>query len=366
MKIGIITQPFHSNYGGILQNYALQQVLMRMEHEVWTIDYRRFNWIDWFDSAWRIVAHKVLGHDVHFANIPPVFKLREMPLRRFVDKYISLTKPRIKYLNSKIIKKYAFDAIVVGSDQVWRPCYNYNVADCFLRFAAGCSVRRLAYAASFGTKEWEFTDAQSVECAQLAKRFDGISVREKSGVELCKKHLGVDAVHVLDPTLLLHAVDYVELCKDIPKRESFVFAYILDKSDEKLKQIKDFAKRKGIDYLIKSADFTVGLDDTVELWLSYFRDAAFVITDSFHGTAFSINFNKDFYVFGNAERGNSRFDSLLGQLGLESRMINGKIPAQTQSIDWAQVNCLRKSAVHYAEAWLKQALIGENERICQK
>lgn len=356
MRIGIITQPLHANYGGILQNYALQQVLKRMGHEVWTIDYNKFGWIDWLNQAWRVPVHKILGHNRKFPMTPAEVGRLEFPLRRFACKYISLTKPRTKFFERRIVEKYAFDALVVGSDQVWRPLYNYNVADCFLRFAKAMPVKRVAYAASFGTDEWEFTDEQTKECAALAKQFDSISVREKSGVGLCKEYLGVEAVHVLDSTLLLDASDYTDLCKDISKRDPFVFAYILDKSDEKLRLIKDFAKREGLPYLIKSADGAISQDDTIELWLSYFRDAAFVITDSFHGTAFAINFNKDFYVFGNADRGNSRFDSLLGLLGLEDRVITSQVAISNMPICWDRVNDLRKKEVAFSRAWLKRML----------
>lgn len=356
MKIGIITQPLHSNYGGILQNYALQQVLKRLGHEVWTIDYHRYNWFDWADHVWRVLAHKILGHKSRFGQTPTEIRRIETPLRRFVMKHISLTEPRTRKFERRIVKKYEFDALVVGSDQVWRPKYNYNVADCFLKFAKAMPVRRVAYAASFGTDEWEFTARQTAECAQLARQFDAISVRENSGVALCKEHLGVEAVHLLDPTLLLDAADYAELCKDIPKRKPFVFAYILDESEEKLRQIKQFAARHNLDCFIKSAGATVNMDDTVELWLSYFRDAAYVITDSFHGTIFSIINNKEFYVFGNKKRGNSRFDSLLEGFGLKDRIIDDDMFGDNQEIDWAEVDRHKNERAKMSESWLKDAL----------
>lgn len=356
MKIGIITQPLASNYGGILQNYALQQVLKRMGHEVWTIDYNKFGWIQWADNAWRVMAHKILGHDVKFASTPPERRQQEIPLRHFVNKYITLTEPRTRKFERDVVIKYAFDAIVVGSDQVWRPRYNYDVRDCFLKFAKGLPLRRMAYAASFGTDEWELSPKQTVDCAVLAKSFDGISVREKSGVGLCREYLGVDAEPVLDPTLLLHAADYEKLCHDIPRRKPFVFAYILDNNEDKQRQIEDFAKRKGLDCFLKSADASVNMDDTVELWLSYFRDAAFVITDSFHGTAFSIIFNKDFYVFGNADRGNSRFESLLEAFDLKNRMIEESIPDPFTPVDWSRVNEVRSKLRQESQNWLKSKL----------
>lgn len=94
----------------------------------------------------------------------------------------------------------------------------------------------------------------------------------------------------------------------------------------------------------------------MELWLSYFRDAAYVITDSFHGTAFAINFNKDFYVFGNAKRGNSRFDSLLEALGLEDRLITGGIPTCEEHICWDEINRLRENEENFSLAWLRNVL----------
>ena len=356
MRIGIVTQPLATNYGGILQNYALQQVLKKMGHEVWTIDYNRFNWLDWADNAWRVFAHKLLGHDVKFAPTPKVRRQREEPLRRFVRENINLTTPRTKKFSSRILDKYSFDAVIVGSDQVWRPIYNYDVVDCFLKFAGSRPMLKVAYAASFGTDIWEFSDKQTTECARLVKSFKEVSVRELSGIKLCREHLDVDAVNVLDPTLLLHAEDYTSLCRNVPKHEPFVFAYILDKREDKENVIRSFAKSKGLPYVIKSADSNVKPNDSVGLWLSYFRDASYVITDSFHGTVFSIIFNKEFVVLGNEQRGNSRFESLLNIFGLEGRMISRLNQTQSGNIDWQAVNARREEFIEYSVEWLKHTL----------
>ena len=109
--------------------------------------------------------------------------------------------------------QYRFDAYVVGSDQVWRPTYNLGdkLFDMYLAFADGQQVKRLSYAASFGVDKWEYSDDQTRICSELAKQFDAISVREKSGVKLCADNLGVDAIHVLDPTMLLDPSDYNKL-----------------------------------------------------------------------------------------------------------------------------------------------------------
>lgn len=353
MRIAIITLPLDTNYGAILQNYALQKVLSGMGHEPWTVDYNNPSWMAWLNIAWRVVAHKILGHKATFPFTPLQIKRREMPLRRFVNEKISMTKPRTRFIEGCVVKRYDVQALVAGSDQVWRPEYNSKVERCFLDFAADWNVRRIAYAASFGTDKWESSDKVLRVCSTLAKKFDGISVRENSGVGLCKKYLGVDAVHVLDPTLLLGKEDYCKLCESIPMREAFVFAYILDESSEKIDAIRIFAQKKGLPYFVKSADSKVQPDDTVELWLSYFRDAAFVITDSFHGMAFSINFNKDFYVYANAHRGNSRFESLLGVVGLEGRMIES-LPEIEDAIVWSEVNLKLEVERKRSLEWLRR------------
>lgn len=355
MRIGIITQPLTANYGGILQNYALQEVLRGMGHQAWTVDYNKPSWLRWFRRVCRVAARRVLGRKTRFPSAPSRIRRQQAPLRRFAESHINLTQPRTWSIEPAVIMKYHFQVLVAGSDQCWRPRYNAKLETCFFDFASGWDVRRIAYGASFGTDEWELTESQTRTCSALAKKFDGVSVRELSGVGLCRKHLGVDAAHVLDPTLLLGKKEYCSLCELIPVREAFVFAYILDESPAKVDAVRAFAQRKGLPYFIKSAGPNVQPGDSVELWLSYFRDAAFVITDSFHGTAFSVIFEKDFYVYANADRGNSRFESLLGLLGLEGRMVEN-LPESERVIDWPEVKRKLDAERDGSKNWLKAAV----------
>lgn len=355
MKIGILTQPLGLNYGGILQNYALQTVLKRMGHEVWTLDVGKYRWRDWLDNAWRVLAHKLLGHNVGFALTPLQRNQLEVPLRRFVTTHIQLTAPRKNWFSRDMISKYQLDTLLVGSDQTWRPQYNKHVEDLYLQFAQGAKVHRIAYAASFGTDEWEYTDTQTAVCAALAKQFGAISVREQSGVKLCTEKLGVKVEHVLDPTMLLTADDYKELCKQIPVRDPFVFAYILDADEKKMIEIQRFADSKQLPCVIMQANESITPDDSVEKWLSHFRDAAFVITDSFHGSVFSILFQKDLFVYKNKGRGASRFDSLFSMLKLENRYITGPVENK-EPVNWNEVS---KQLVHLREhssQWLQSNL----------
>lgn len=124
--------------------------------------------------------------------------------------YIDSTSSLRKYF-----KKNRYDAVIVGSDQTWRPKYSPNIYDFYLDFISKDKrIKRIAYASSFGVDDWEYSAEETKKCAKLSKLFDGISVREQSGIDLCKDHLGVDSELALDPTLLLNKDDYVTLIGD--------------------------------------------------------------------------------------------------------------------------------------------------------
>lgn len=340
MKIGIITQPLFANYGGFLQNYALQQVLKRLGHEPITIDYFRYRklWIYLLYILKLIILRLIRGKG--FEAIPQL-RRRSCNNESFVNNYLSVTKPVGSYKNN-IIEEYNLGTIIVGSDQVWRPRYNSLILkDVFLDFVLQKGVKKIAYAASFGTDEWEYTSKQTKECSILAKQFQAISVRENSGVELCKKYLDVEAIEVLDPTLLLDKEDYTELCKDVPANsEQYLAAYVLDINDKKSEFIQKIVNEQQLPLKIFSAGNTSKL--TIEEWLAMFRDAQYIITDSFHGTVFSIIFNKPFISIGNGKRGMSRFLSLLDKFGLESRLFDEilleKYSYVENKIDWENIN----------------------------
>lgn len=359
MKIGIVTQPLSRNYGGILQNYALQQTLIKLGHTPYTFDLGKYTWKDWGVTTIKSIIKKIIGRPYYFPETPNTYYAKEQLLRRFVESHISLMCPRTHIPNRKYVSQYNLDAIIVGSDQVWRPKYNLCIESMFLAFTQGINIKRIAYAASFGTDEWEYTPKQTIACKSLAQKFEAISVREKSGVGLCKDFLGVDATHLVDPTLLLTKEEYKKVLTHIPESESqYLFAYILDPTEEKIGFIKKYATLLGIEYIIKGADKQISANDSIERWLAHFRDAKYIITDSYHGSIFSIIFNKPFIAVGNEARGMSRFNSLLSKLGLEDRLIDiskeHKIP--TSNIDWTAINSNVKASRTTAISFLTNNL----------
>lgn len=365
MKIGILTQPLHNNYGGLLQNYALQQVLKGMGHEVETLDWKTKTepvkeWL-W---GWKQRMLWLKDKTVERPRYQPTGRellVMSQNTHRFIEKYISVCPQKATTVEEfgRIGRTHGYEAYVVGSDQVWRPSYSPLLPAMFLSFAVNNDVKRLAYAASFGTSTWEFSPEMTNQCANLVKKFDLVTVREKSGVVLCHEHLGVEATHVLDPTMLLDKEDYIRVVEEErePKSAGTLFHYILDPSEEKKALVESVATSEGLNPVTimpkcqaenrTKWDVKNRIEDcvfpSVTSWLRGFMDAKMVIVDSFHGAVFSIIFNKPFWVIANAGRGNSRFESLLKLYGLEERMISpGNEFDLTKEIDWMRVNAIRE------------------------
>lgn len=372
MKIGILTLPLHTNYGGILQAYALQTILEQMGHETCLIEERRQPlhlplWKAPYIYCKRI-AKNILGHPCtiffeqkfnHELRILPIISQNTC---KFIEKYI---KRRIVDRISEV-KEDDFDTIIVGSDQVWRPKYFSKINEAYLDFTEGWNIKRLAYAASFGTDEWEYTPKQTKECGRLLKKFNTVSVREKSGIDLCLKYFNMNATQVLDPTMLLEAKDYIKLFEeaDTKKSNGTLLVYILDETPQKSVLIEKIAKANGlIPFQVNSrvensnAPLQERIQPPVEQWLRGFYDAEFVVTDSFHACVFSILFNKPFVVIGNIDRGMSRFKSLLSLFRLENRLIDINYSCDSfEDILWEDVNTLldynRKKSINFLSTTL--------------
>ena len=224
------------------------------------------------------------------------------------------------------------DAVVVGSDQVWRwgmMGYNY-----FLDFVNDKTTRKYAYAASFGLSHWTDNGLSTAQVARLLADFSAISVRERSGVTLCKRIFGVEATQVIDPTLLYDADFYEErLLKGYPRKSGMqVVSCIL--GEENLEQCKDISQWAGehglsyIDLYHTSCTFPAltqsevrCLHLSVQEWLDHIRCAEYVVTNSFHCTVFAILFRKKFVVLDNHSGGTDRIRTLLDSLQLGDRFL---------------------------------------------
>ena len=337
--------PLCANYGGTLQNWALQQVLIRMGHEPITLRFpvmyqgmsSLHYWTKVFPmQAMRFVAHKFVGGKYEMPLAIGLWKESVRGMERFVDEHINVTE-YLPNLSMDDVRRYGVEALIVGSDQIWRPVMYDAVKYYFLGFTGDSDILRVAYATSVALDKWPYKEEVTVKLRELIKKFSAVSVREASSVQLVKENLGVDAQWVLDPTMLLKKEDYIDVCKNEPEsNEPFVFAYILDMTDEKRQMAEKTAKTLGCGVRYLSAD-KVKKEDTIEKWLANFRDAKYVITDSYHGTVFSLIFQKQFYTFYNTYRGNARMDSLKEISGLVNRFITKPVEVLGEKISYNDV-----------------------------
>lgn len=343
MRIGILTLPFEANYGWAVQRWALYHTIEKLGHQP-TIINRRWssNNTSCINSFKRFVYYNV---------ICPRFK-------RFVDKETPSVTPVTRTPEETFEVSKHLDAVIVGSDQVWR-IENTRLAglDFFLDFLKDSPIKRLSYAASFGKDTWQGTEDETIKVKNLLQKFNAISVREDSGVCLCNNLFDVESSHVLDPTLLLTADDYNQLLSK-PKSRQELVTYILDSTEEKRNTVSEIARQCNLKEvnLYPSRSFT--FYKSVYTWLEKIRDAHYVVVDSFHGMVFCILFHKQFAVFANSKRGLTRFTSLLGMLGLIERMttVFGKeevLKILKQPIDYVSVESMlathRKKSLGFLE-----------------
>lgn len=354
MKIGILTLPLHTNYGGILQAYALKTSIEKLGHEVLIIDtdFKK-------KSILKTLKEKIknlIKKDKKVIEKEKINKLKN-------HSYLTYTKPfidqKIKHITKtfsnprrmgKEIIKYNFEAFVVGSDQIWNPKYFSNIEIAFFSFIISGNPLRISYAPSFGGDSWKFSPEKEKICQDLIIKFDAISVREKSSVQICETHLGVKAKWVLDPTMLLNSDEYINLLPKNPNpSKGNLFTYILDKTEEKAKMVGLLASAFKLQpYELETIEsekpipLEWGTKASVETWVENFYRSEFILTDSFHGTVFSILFNKPFFAIINRNRGAARFESLLGAFNLTDRLLESfedltdkKIE---KKIDWISIN----------------------------
>ncbi len=385
MKIGILTQPLHNNYGGLLQAYALQAILKKMGHQVITVDLpmsdSKKGYLFYLRTIGAVIKRSILRYIFRknvVVNIWPTERNKRIfsqHTRRFVDENIQTTSEIECASQLPSLKKYSFDAYIVGSDQVWRPIYSPGLSHFFLNFLDdNDQVKRVSYAASFGVEQWEFTTEQTKVCGGLARKFDAISVREDTAVDLCDKYFSVKAKQVLDPTFLLNKEDYVALVEkdDAPESKGSLISYVMDLTQDKRKIIDQVSASLDLEVFMVNKSLNIAGKENndcifppVTQWLRGFMDAEFVITDSFHGTVFAIIFNKPFLAIGNEGRGLTRFTSVLKLFDLESRLITSSQmlgeELLKQPIDWKRVNATLSSKKAESIRFLEEGLYAPSE-----
>lgn len=371
MKIGIITYPPRFNYGAVLQSYALETVLERLGHEVWIVQSKPQSKLLTFHLLIKYLGRIIKRYILSEKN--SILKEKKnnedfKVITRRTWKFVETHTKQYYTTNDFIIKKGDFDCLVVGSDQIWRAKYFPNIERNYLDYTSGWNIKRIAYAPSFGVDNWEYSDKQTERCKKLIKSFLAVSVREESGILLCKEYLGVDAELVLDPTMLLSKEDYIKIIKEEHDDDInlTLTSYVLDEDENNHNILSYIAKDKNMDIFKMVGDPTrinVPAEHKIlpsfGTWLNMFHRSKFLFTDSFHGTVFAIIFNLPFVVYGNNERGLSRINSLLHLFNLENRLVNtiedyDKI--KNNVINWENVNRIKEMMVVKSMSFLTKAL----------
>ena len=238
----------------------------------------------------------------------------------FINRTINTNLYTIKK-NFSELNESDFDYLIVNSDQTWGGISCRSDIG-FLEFAKDWKTKKFIYAASIGTDRWGFSKMFDGKIKSLIKNFTGISFREIGTVKLTEEHLGIKGVFVLDPTLIIDKQYYLNEIKnyksEFEPNDKFIFVYLFDKNKIIQKFIKDTCEK--LNYKINQLQ--LNRSDYIESFIFGISHSQGVITDSFHGTIFSIMFDKPFITFINRRRGKGRFDSLKEVFHLEKRIID--------------------------------------------
>ncbi|WP_158588755.1 polysaccharide pyruvyl transferase family protein [Butyrivibrio sp. X503] len=344
MKVGILTFSDADNYGAMCQAYALQKYLDYQSFECDIIRY--YNHSIWLQYHYCSLRESDFIHCIK-RNIEVLSQSQRRKAFRKFRNIISFSELCDSTTVKKVFSNY--DAIVVGSDQVWNP-RNTDGDTVFLLDVMG-DYKKIAYAASFGNTS--FFDEFCADTSTLLEDFSAISVREKSGKNFLKERYGIDSKLVLDPVLLLEKKDW-ETFSTGEKREQYVFVYQLKPDKAFAREARKFAKEKGLKiyilpYLARCLLENIGRGTSLqysigpEEFVSFISNAEYVLTDSFHGIALSIAMNKQFFVRMDSKKNNTneRITGLMNELGISDREFENHLsPNLDTTIDYEKVNTI--------------------------
>lgn len=349
-SVHILTFHRALNYGAVLQCYGLYKTVLKIQNNCDVIDYRA----DCIEKRYRVI-HKnnsLKGFVKAVLTVPNV-RIKRRKFNNFIRNNIKTTATIKSQDNLSEISWSKSDFYCVGSDQVWNLDLIEGDTSFLLDFVPE-GATKISYAASIGTRikpEWKEIFANKLES------FQSVSVREQTAQEQLEE-CGVKSSVEIDPVFLLTKEEWVEKAKSV-KNESYILIYLLQKADDFMNEAIKYAKKKGKKIVIISTglkrqyDAEYVSDCGPEEFLGYFNGADTVFTNSFHGIAFSILLNKNFYyqLQGNNVKTNSRLLDIIKMFNLEQRHIDNI--EKDDFIDYKEVNGVieekRKSAIKYIE-----------------
>ena len=369
-KIGIATLYTGFNFGSSLQAYATKTLVEELgyEAEIWKVNGSVIKGRD-------IRINKLLTMMVRALFVKNAFKQFKNYQNGYAKKISEESKDKFlqfarDFLNvktltysemKKIAKTQEYKAFVCGSDQIWSGTALYVDKFYYLQFAP--QEKRIALAPSFGKDT--IPDYNKKKIKKYVSQIPYKSVRESSGANIIKMLTGESAPALLDPTLLLSKKKWLESFNiESTQQQPYIVAYFLDKPSEKVMEcVSKIAKKHNLKILNIPYDFSMNGEMVEEIgpceFLSLMSNAKFVCTDSFHGTAFALNFNIPFYTFernyGLAEKQSTRIYSILEKV----QMLNRYEPKSIEgcwSVDFDYANSVLDAERNKARNYLKESL----------
>ena len=325
MKISVITLHAVKNYGSALQSYATQKIFEDLGLETEIIDYRRKPVL--YKTPMQILKSKEYSFKkkIKALLMAPSGKKAKQVFDRFLNAHIKMTDTVYTYDKDFEEKPIQADIYCTGSDQVWNSGWHNGIAYPFFLSFAPDDKKKIAFSASIGKEQLD--EGEKAETKRLLERYSAISVREASAVGIIKD-LGIEnVVQVLDPTLTVTPEVWYDLADKAKRKEKYVLVYQLCNNSKFERYAKRFARKKKLKLIrlctrydqMRKPGHAVVLPEIIT-FLSLFRDAEYVLTDSFHATSFSLIFHKKFGCFWPSAFA-TRLQSILQLTGLESRHV---------------------------------------------
>lgn len=376
-KIGILTFHYVDNSGAQLQLLGTKSFLQKNGFSVQVIDYRSNvlcqrnaliqNPVFRFNKGWKSGSSmssklkKGFGQVIY--AIKRNFKITNLlkehkSFNAYRQKYLGKLTERIKDINSLINISGSFDAIIIGSDQVWNTeLFNYSIDDVYFANSSDMKCPVIGYAVSAGNT----LNLENRVISKLCKNFKALSARETQLAEQISKALGKEINTVLDPVFLCSQDYWDSLCDDLDLGE-YVFLYVLEPNPLLIKTINVLVKNSENKLKVIEVGFNKLYSESILIsnfdpifFLSLIRNAKYVITNSFHATAFSIIFEKEFYCIKHSTR-NNRMETLLTKAQLLRRLIKNENDINTDLIDYTIVKSSLQNEITQSKDFLLGSL----------
>ena len=365
-KVEIITLQRVANYGSVLQAYATQKIIEEFGYNAELINYKPSRMtmkgmLSNLKNKNKLLKKSIIIRTgVRLIMLPSYIK-RFHTFNKFTNKYLKMTP--LEYKNNNELKENIpkGDIYVTGSDQVWNSEWNGEIDKALFLDFVPKNKKCISYAASFGKNNLD--ENEKKETKELLKKYQNLSVREMAGKDILNE-LGYKSEVVLDPTLLINGNEWSKLASKKYEGKKYIFVYNLNRN----KKIDEYAKKISKEKNLSIYYVTYSLHEfykkgkmkcsvSVEDFLSLVKNAQYVVTDSFHATAFSINFNTNFMIVF-PEKFSSRVKSILKITNLENRVVKdiNDISLTQEQIDYQKVNKIIEKERNNSLEWLKNSL----------